>query len=201
MSFIDERLPMEVEIGAMRREMEDLRIVRTDSGHEVRNARQAQGWFEYDISFPTGEFDSATIAAVKRMFKASRGGLYAFRFRDWDSENNTLTDEVIGTGDGSDTTFQITHSWTAGGETYTRNITRPVSAITVKLDGVTQVGGYSVSYSTGIITFTPAVSNGVEVSVSGTYDIPVRFDRSLESQAPTGWLEHIEGITLIEVRE
>jgi uncharacterized protein (TIGR02217 family) len=190
-----------VEINAVRREREPVEIVKTDGGHEVRNVRHAQGLFEYDISFPTGDYDGTIIAAVKDMFKASRGGLYAFRFRDWDPENHLLTDEVIGTGNGSETEFQITKTWTVGGQSQVRNITRPVSPLTVKKDGVTTGSGYSIDYATGILTFDVAPANAVVVSVSGTYDIPVRFDLTFQATGLASFLEHIDTLTLIEVKE
>lgn len=201
MSFIDQRLPQQVEIGAVRRERAMHEIVTTDGGHEVRNARHAQDVFEYDISFPTGEFSGTIIAEVKAMVKASRIGLYAFRFRDWDTENNTLTDEQVGTGDGSETEFQIKKTWTVGGISAERIITRPVSPLTVKLNGVTQGGGYSINYATGLLTFTSAPAAAAVIAVSGFYDIPVRFDLSYEATGVTGWLEHIDRLTLIEVKE
>lgn len=201
MSFIDERLPQEVEINAVRREREELDIVRTDGGFEVRNARHAQGVLEYDISFPHEEYDGAIVTAVYDLFRASRGGLHAFRFRDWDPKNNVLADEVIGTGDGSTTEFQITQTKTVGGVSSVRKVTRPVSPFTVKLDGITQGSGYSIDYATGILTFTAAPAAAVEVSVSGDFDIAVRFDLTYAATGYSGFLEHIDSLTLIEVKE
>lgn len=201
MTFIDSRLPQQVEINAVRREREPVDVVRTDGGFEVRNVRHAQGLFEYDVSFPPDGFEASVTEVVYAMWRASRGGLYAFRFRDWDPKNNTLTDEVIGTGDGTTTAFQITQTHTIGGVSSVRNITRPVAAFTVKKDGVVQGSGYSIDYSTGILTFTAAPALDVEISVSGTYDIPVRFDLTFEATGMASFLEHIETLTLIEVKE
>jgi uncharacterized protein (TIGR02217 family) len=199
MAFIDARLPLEVEIGATRRDVEDIGIVPTDGGWEVRNARAAQSLMEYDISFPMSKRDGSVYLAVLAMYKAARGQLYAFRFRDW--ANHTLAAQNIGTGDGVTTAFQIVQTWTAGSETHSRKITRPVSAISVYLGGVLQVSGYSVNYATGIITFTPAPSAAVAIAVTGTFDIPVRFDAALETLGYSGELEHIETLPLREVRE
>lgn len=201
MTFINSRLPEEVEINAVRRERERIDVVRTDADYEVRNARHAQGLFEYEISFPAGDYDDSIIDGVYDMWRASRGGLYAFRFRDWDTKNSTLTDEVIGTGNGVTTVFQITQTHTVGGVSSVRNITRPVASFTVKKDGVTTLAGYSIDYSTGLLTFTVAPANAVVVSVSGVYDIPVRFDMTYEATGMTGFLEHIESLTLLEVKE
>lgn len=201
MTFINERLPQSIETNAKRTEREPVEIVTTDGGFEVRNVRHAQALFEYDITFNPNGYTDTDQEAVYAMWRASRGGLYAFRFRDWDPKNNTLTDEVIGTGNGSQTAFQITQTFTVGGVSSVRNITRPVSPLTVKKDGVTAVSGYSIDYSTGILTFTSAPANGVVVSVSGLFDIPVRFDLTLEGTGLFAHLEQYDSIHLIEVKE
>lgn len=201
MTFINQRLPESIENNARRTEREAIDIVRTDGGFEVRNARHAQAVFEYDIDFGPNEYEETDQEAVYAMWRASRGGLYAFRFRDWDPKNNTLTDELIGTGDGADTTFQITQTHTVGSVSSVRNITRPVSAITVKLNDVVQMSGYSVNYDTGVITFSPAPGNGVTVKVSGLFDIPVRFDLSLTATGLFEHLEQFETIHLVEDKE
>lgn len=200
MTFIDQRLPQEVEINAVRRETEPgTTIVKTDSGHEVVNIRHAQNLLAYDIGYPTSDFDGSIAVAVKEMWKASRQGI-AFRFRDWDPINSVLEDEVIGTKDGVTTAFQITKTWTVGGQSQVRNITRPVSPLVVKLDGVVTGSGYTIDYATGILTFSSATGTQ-EISVSGLYDIPVRFESGFEATALASFLEHIESLSLIEVRE
>lgn len=199
MAFIDQHLPREVEIGATRRDVEDIDIVTTDGGWEVRNARSSQSLREFDISFPMSRRDGSTYLAVVAMYKAARGQLHSFRFRDW--ADYQLTDEEIGVGDGATTAFQITQSWTVDGETHSRDITRPVSPMQVKKDGVLQVSGYSIDYETGILTFSSPLSVGVVPSVTGQFDIPVRFDGPLETLGYSSDLEHIETITLKEVRE
>jgi len=199
MAFITTRLPMEVEIGATRRDVEDIGVVTTDGGWEVRNARAAQSLMEYDISFPMSLRTGSIYLQVLAMYKAARGQLHGFLFRDW--ANYQLTAANIGTGNGVTTAFQIVQKWTAGSETHSRKITRPVSAIGVYKAGVLQVSGYSVSYSTGIVTFTSAPLAAVAITVTGEFDVPVRFDTPLETLGYSSELEHIETMTLREVRE
>lgn len=200
MTFINSRLPVEVEINATRRETEPgTSIVKTDSGHEVVNIRHAQNQLAYDISYPTDDYTGQVAAAVKAMWKASRGGI-PFLFRDWDPVNSELTNEVIGVKDGTTTKFQITKTWTVGGQSQVRKITRPVSPIVVKLNGVVLNSGYTVDYTTGIITFSSPTGTET-ISVSGTYDIPVRFDGGYEATGLAAFLEHIDNLTLIEVPE
>lgn len=197
MTFIDQRLPEEVEINAVRRESEPgTTVVVTDSGHRVSNIRHAQNQLAYDISYPTSDFDGSIAVDVKEMWKASRGGI-PFRFRDFDPVNSVLTDEVIGTKDGVTTAFQITKTWTVGGQSQVRNITRPVSPLAVKLNGVVTGSGYTIDYATGILTFSSGTGTQV-ISVSGVYDIPVYFESGFEASALASFLEHIESITLVE---
>lgn len=199
MAFIDQHLPRQVEIGARRTDDEDIDIVTTDGGWEVRNARASQSLREFEVSFPMSARDNAVYLAVVALYKVARGKLHTFRFRDW--ADYQLDGEVIGTGDGATTAFQITQSWTVDGETVSRNITRPISAMQVFKDGVLQVSGYSINYDTGVLTMTPAPALGVAISVTGEFDIPVRFDAPLNTLGYSADLEHIETITIKEVRE
>jgi len=197
--FIDQRLPTKVEVNAVRRDDEDIEIVTTDGGFETRNARADQSLLEFDISFPVAVYGDAVHAAVIALYKVVRGKLHTFRFRD--PTDFQLTAEVIGVGDGVATTFQITQSWTAGGETESRKITRPVSPMQVFKDGVLQVSGYSINYSTGEVTFTAAPADGIEISVTGQFDRPVRFDTVQTMTALDLKRRHIDTATLKEVRE
>lgn len=199
MAFIDQRLPTQVEINAVRRDAEDIEIVTTDGGFEVRNARRAQSLREFDIAFPTGDGASTVIAAVVALYKVARGPLNAFRFRDFLDYELTL--EPIGVGDGANHDFQIKQSWTVAGDTESRAITRPVTPMSVYLDGVLQSSGYTVNYSTGVVHFTIAPAVAKVVAVTGTFDLPVRFDQPLPMTAIDGRLRHIDTITLKELRE
>ena len=174
MAFIDQRLPTKVELNAVRHDEEDIEIVTTDGGWETRNARQSSSLRSWDISFPAGFYDDATIAAVVAMYKAARGKLHSFRFKD--PVENAIADAQFGTGDGTTTIFPLLIPYAAG-------------------------SGYSVNYATGVVTFSPAPSVGVVLSWSGDYDVPVRFDSALDMTALTIRLAHIETLTIKEVRE
>jgi len=199
MAFLNQGLPTQVEQNAVRRDEEDIEIVTTDGGFEVRNARSSQGLREYDISFPAAVYGDAVHEAVIALYKVARGKLHSFRFRDF--TDYQLDGEVIGTGDASTTAFQVIQSWTVDGTTETRTITRPVSPLAVYKDGVLQGSGYTVDYTTGIVTFTSAPGTGVEISVSGTFDVPVRFDTVQTMTALDRRLRHVDTMTLREVRE
>lgn len=122
--------------------------------------------------------DLADMDVIRSFFYNAYGKARGFRFKDW--SDYTLTDEVIGTGDGSNRVFNITKEYGSGTYLYTRRIFKPVSGtLSVKVNGSTVSDStYTVNYTTGIITFnvpnTPP--NGHDVAVTCEFDVPVRFD-------------------------
>lgn len=195
MAFINVRLPVEVEIGATRTDSEDVEIVTTDGGKDFRNVAADQSILTFDLAYPTSKRNAANYLAVRAMFKAARQAIHTFRFRDFTEYQ--LVDEPA--TQLTTTTFQVAKSYTAGAETHVRRITRPVSPLALKVSGVAVVSGYSIDYTTGIITF---VSPPAEPpTVTGEFDIPVRFDGPLTIIGSTPELDHIEGVALKEDRE
>jgi len=125
-------------------------------------------------------------ADVLSFYLAREGGLHGFRFKDW-SDYSTGTDgwdaaafgdEVIGTGDGTTTQFQLVKRYTSGGETKVRTIKKPVSgtvksgvATTAKVEGV----DFTVDHTTGIITYAVAPTLGQQVTAGCEFDVPCVF--------------------------
>lgn len=124
----------------------------------------------------------------------------------------------IGTGDGSDTTFQLKKSYVnAVIGTYDRTITKPkqiegVGGVRVWVNNVELTAGqYSFSSVTGIITLSvaPTIGHAVEASCD-VFFVPVRFDiDELPVDMLNYWLDaagddrsnvEIPTIPLIEVR-
>lgn len=178
------RLPPEVESGMRGSPTYRNFLQESVSGKEKRVRGWAQCRGEWDISYPILDTTEATGAfrAVLAMVRAHED-LYPFPFKDW--ADYQLTDEEIGTGDASDTTFQIIKTYdpsqillgTPGSRVFVRDIYLPRSGLVVKVDGVTQTltTDYTIG-STGIITFTSAPPNGDAITVTGEFDVPVRFN-------------------------
>jgi uncharacterized protein (TIGR02217 family) len=133
-------------------------------------------------------------------FRARKGRAHGFRFKDW--TDYKATGQAIGTGDGTNKIFQLSRTYSSGGNTDVRTITKPVAGtVKVYLAGVLQASGWSVNTTTGIITFTTAPGNGVAVSADYEFDVPVRFDT--DRMAVT--IEQINlhqwsGIPILEIR-
>lgn len=179
------RLPPEVEAGASSGgpEFEDS-IQPGISGKEQRGEIAELCRALYDISYsilsstdPVGSY-----RAVRAMFYAHRR-LYPFRFRmpdDYEANN-----DKFGEGNGSATAFQLSKTYdpaqlllgTPGTLTYTREIYLFGTTPVIKVNNVTVAtpADYSIN-STGLVTFTSPPTNGHDLTWTGEFDIPVRFD-------------------------
>jgi uncharacterized protein (TIGR02217 family) len=118
--------------------------------------------------------------AILALWRGHFGSLYPFRFRDWG--DYTATNEVFGTGDGTKTAFQLSKTYdpqfillgTAGSFFYVRAITLLASTPVIKINNVLTTA-YTISAS-GVVTFTTAPAAAAQLTWSGEFDVPVRFD-------------------------
>ena len=142
-------------------------------------------------------------------FEARNGRLFGFRWKDWGDYKSCLpsgtpsaTDQVIGTGDGTTTAFQLVKAYSSGAQSWTRSITKPVSGtVNLALDGIEQAFSWSLDTTTGLVTFTTAPASGVAISAGFEFDVPVRFDTDqLDVTHDIERLGSITSIPLIEVR-
>jgi uncharacterized protein (TIGR02217 family) len=201
-SFYDERFPEKWALDAVRSIRWINEIVAPRNQREVRNTPMATARYVWDLSMSakTGgermEFDG--------WFLAMNGQQHTFVYRDL--ADYQLDRQTIGTGTGAKLAFQLVKSYSAGLATYSRNITRPVTAtVRVWVNGVELLSGWSVSRTTGIITFGSAPADGAVVAASCEFDVPVRFNQSsldwqIAGKNPVrGLLWVCPGLSLIEV--
>lgn len=106
----------------------------------------------------------AELQTLEGFFNARQGSHDTFLYSDPD--DNAVTDQSFGTGDGSTTVFYLAR--TRGG------FTEPVQALngapTIKVAGATKAApaDYSIS-ATGVVTFTSAPANGAALTWTGSY--------------------------------
>lgn len=207
MAFHEIRYPDSISRGAKGAPERRTRIVELASGDEERNASWANSRRRHDVSYGVRRADD--LAAVVAFFEARNGRLHAFRFKDWSDYKSCLpsaapaaTDQIIGTGNGNTTAFQLVKTYASGAQSWARAILKPVAGtVTVSLNGIAQGSGWSVNTTTGIITFTVPPTTGAVIRAGFKFDVPVRFDTdelpvTLNSER-TG---SIPSIPLIEVR-
>lgn len=189
--MIDARLSDDIEVGARRRPMFSTDISSMDSGHEVRNRNWRYAKYSYQVTLAPDDEDAIDF------FHAAAGAADSFRFHD--HKDFEGIDELIGTGTGGALEMQLVRNFTKGGTIGSRKVTLPINGtVVIKYNGVVQVGGYSVDYSTGVVTATPGL--GVLVTADFEFDIPVRFEEdALDIIALAQELEQTANVELIEV--
>ena len=207
MAFHEVRFPDNISRGARGGPERRTQIVELASGAEERNASWANSRRRYDVAYGIRRADD--LAAVVAFFEARNGRLHGFRFKDWadfksclPSQTPSATDQPIGTGNGSTTQFQLTKRYTSGAQSWSRAITKPVAGtVTIALNGTPQASGWSVSTTTGVVTFTTAPALGVAISAGFEFDVPVRFDTDLlDVTLDLERLGSITSIPLLEIR-
>ncbi len=212
MAFDEVRFPTEISFGSAGGPGFNTTIIETDSGAEERISRWATARRQYDSVFGVRGVNDMT--ALREFWIARQGAARGFRFKDFDDfttgandrETPTDTDEVLGTGDGSRTTFQLIKTYTSGLIVSVRNITKPVAGTeVVSIDDVPQSAGFTVDPTTGVVTFSVAPAVAEVIKAGCEFDVPVRFGEELEDAfAPIreGFdVASLPAIPLIEIRD
>ena len=206
MAFHEVRFPDNISRGARGGPERRTQVVELASGDEERNASWANSRRRYDVAYGIRRADD--LAAVVAFFEARNGRLHGFRYKDWadyksalPSQAITATDQQIGTGTGSQQTFQLAKRYASGAQTWVRTITKPVAGtVRVALGMVEQLSGWTLDATTGVITFTTAPA-GVAITAGFEFDVPVRFDTDmLDVTLDLERLGSITSIPLLEIR-
>jgi uncharacterized protein (TIGR02217 family) len=145
------------------------KVQTTVSGKETRLNLWSYPIWKYTLGYDVLRSDSVNLELQQLIaFYNARSGSYD----DWlfnDPDDNTVTNQSFGTGDGTTTAFQLQRAY--GG--YVEPV-RGINAISsVKVNGTT-TAAYSVS-ATGLLTFTTAPAASAALTWSGTYYWRVRF--------------------------
>lgn len=199
-AFDDVRLPQYIEQGSTGGPQFFTSVLRLASGGEARNANWSDAKCVYDISYGvTNGADEGSYNDVIAFFRARRGRLRAFRFKDWsDFEGVAQPAASVGT---DHKTFQLQKTYSDGVFTFIRPITRPVpDTVIVYVDGVVASASHTVDHTTGKITFTAAQTGAVTADFE--FDVPVRFDSdTLGLTMYQSTASEVNSITLTEVPE
>ena len=208
MAFHDVLFPDNIGRGARGGPRRRTQVVTLNSGREERNASWSASRREYDVSFGIRSNDQ--LQDVVAFFEARLGKLYAFRFKDWSdyksgtpSRSIDAEDQVIGTADGSETSFQLRKFYGDDALGYWRKICKPVEdRVRVALDGAEQFSGWSVDATTGVVALDSAPATGVVVSAGFEFEVPCRFDTdAIDVTLDIERNGSISSIPLIEVRD
>ncbi len=179
----------------------------TASGFERRNTLWSNARLRFDVG--PGIRSETELGELIAFFRARRGPARGFRLRDpSDYSSNgmvgqpTMSDQLLGTGDGTTSDFALVKRYGDGGDQQVRRITRPVfETILVSLDNVLQVGNWSLLPS-GEISFETAPAAETKIRAGYHFDVPVRFAQdSLEISGVSFAAGDAPSVPLVEIRE
>jgi uncharacterized protein (TIGR02217 family) len=206
MTFYETRFPDEISRGSSGGPTRLTQVVTLRSGHEQRNTPWASPLHKYDAA--TGIRTLTDLDEVVQFWQSMYGRLHGFRWKDWvdyRSRNGytpLFSDQTIGTGTGVLTAFQLVKTYTTGAASYVRTINKPVSGtVKIGVNGVEVTSGWSVSTTTGIVTFSTAPTNGHVVTAGYEFDVPVRFGDDDLNVTLEGWeAGSAQSIPIVELR-
>src|SRR6266403_4136453 len=148
------------------------------SGKELRINN---GWtyprYQWDLLFTLLRSNATNheLQTLMGFYNARNGSYDSFLYTDPD--DSSVIGQSIATGDGATLTFQLVRTF--GG--YVEPVFAPNTVTTVYVDGIDQVGHWSVSNwgssTPGILTFAGgyAPTSGKAITADFTYYFPVRF--------------------------
>ena len=211
MIFHEIRFPTAISKGATGGPERRTDVVTLASGFEERNSRWADSRRSYNAGYGIRGVDD--LHAVIAFFEERRGRLYPFRWKDHadfrsgpPSSAPIATDQVIGAGDGTTASFQLTKTYGSAFAPYQRAIRKPVQGtLKVSVNAVAVMEGvaFSADYTTGMLVFFPGFAPvlGASITAGFEFDVPARFDTDkIEVNLQNLAAGSIPHIPIVEVR-
>ncbi|HEY0218177.1 MAG TPA: DUF2460 domain-containing protein [Afipia sp.] len=208
-SFHEVLFPLDIALKSAGGPERKTEIVTFGSGCEQRNARWAHSRRRFDAGYGVKTFEA--LQEVVAFFEERRGQLYGFRWRDrLDHSSSPVQsvspqDQLIGTGDGVNASYQLIKSYGSLYAPYARPIVKPVpGSVRVAVAGTEVMAeNFSCDAATGLVTFMAEhiPPSGAAVTAGFTFDVPVRFDTDyLEVDLSAFAAGAIPKIPLIEIK-
>ena len=187
-----------------------------DSGAESVNQQWQHPLHRYTL--PQAVRDMEIFQSVRDHWLVMRGPAHTWPFRDpLDFASRPLaqsaiapaitdTDQIIGTGNGSQTKFQLVKTYQVGSQTYTRKIHLPVVAsvlVKVAVQGAEVQPPHTVTRYGGQVIFDTPPPAGRLITAGFLFDVEVRFeaDNAFDGIVSTFSLGGYADIPLVEVRK
>ncbi len=209
MNFHEVRFPASLSFGSVGGPERRTDIVTLANGFEERNTPWAHSRRRYDAGLGMRSLDD--IETMISFFEARQGQMFGFRWKDWsDYKSGSATadvehgDQVIARGDGERTEFQLVKTYSSGGVSYVRPITKPVLG-TVRLgldqDAMREGVDYEVDLARGVVTFVAPPPEQVEITAGFEFDVPVRFDTDkIQTSVASFQAGDVPNVPVVEVR-
>lgn len=110
MTFHEIQFPPDIAYGAEGGPQYATTVVATASGFEQRNASWAAARGCWNVA--SGLKKQSQLDALIAFFRARKGRAYGFRFKDW--TDYKATGQALGTGDGTNKSFQLVKTYASG---------------------------------------------------------------------------------------
>lgn len=209
MAFHEIRFPANLSFGSVGGPERRTEIVTLANGFEERNTPWLHSRRRYDAGIGLRSLND--IDTLIAFFEARTGQLHGFRWKDWSDYKScapmatpTHFDQVIGTGDGLTTVFQLQKTYVSGLQSYTRPIRKPVGGtvlIAVADDPKLETLEYAVDLEKGEVTFILAPDLGTRVTAGFEFDVPVRFDtEAIQTSVASFQAGDVPNVPVVEVR-
>ncbi|MBO6603464.1 MULTISPECIES: DUF2460 domain-containing protein [Paracoccaceae] len=209
MSFHEVRFPANLSLGSVGGPERRTEVVTLANGFEERNTPWAHSRRRYDAGVAMRSLDD--IETLIAFFEARRGQLHGFRWKDWadykscaPSKEPAYRDQLIAMGDGFTRVFQLNKTYSSGGESYTRPISKPVEGsvrIGISTDELVDTVHYTVDTTTGLVSFVDAPDDGERITAGFEYDVPVRFDTpSIQTSVANFQAGEAPSVPVVEIR-
>ena len=145
-AFVEERLDVGIDYGAVGGPGFLTEVVELAGGHEHRNAAWADARGRWELGDRlVAKSDLETLQAF---FRARRGRAVGFRYRDWNDWE--ATGEALAP-DGTPT-VQLTKTYASAGESQVREIRKPVAGTVSLARGGSAFVDYTLDTTTGVVT-------------------------------------------------
>lgn len=209
MAFHEIRFPANLSFGSVGGPERRTEIVTLANGFEERNTPWLHSRRRYDAGVGLRSLND--IDTLIAFFEARAGQLHGFRWKDWSDYKScapmatpTHFDQLIGTGDGLATVFQLQKTYVSGLQSYTRPIRKPVGGtvlVAVADDPKLETLEYAVDLEAGEVTFVLAPDLGTRVTAGFEFDVPVRFDtESIQTSVASFQAGDVPNVPVVEVR-
>jgi uncharacterized protein (TIGR02217 family) len=209
MAFHEIRFPANLSFGSVGGPERRTEIVTLANGFEERNTPWLHSRRRYDAGVGLRSLND--IDTLIAFFEARAGQLHGFRWKDWSDYKScapmatpTHFDQLIGTGDGLATVFQLQKTYVSGLQSYTRPIRKPVGGtvlVAVADDPKLETLEYAVDLEAGEVTFVLAPDLGTRVTAGFEFDVPVRFDtETIQTSVASFQAGDVPNVPVVEVR-
>lgn len=209
MAFHEVRFPANLSFGSVGGPERRTEIVTLANGFEERNTPWQHSRRRYDAGVGLRSLND--VETLIAFFEARAGQLHGFRWKDWSDYKSCAPlsspapeDQLIGTGDGVTTVFQLQKTYLSGLQSYTRPIRKPVAGtVVVAVAGDPKIESleFSVDLATGEVRFVLPPDLGTRVTAGFEFDVPVRFDADvIQTSVASFQAGDVPTVPVVEIR-